>query len=86
MQGVNDFSKQAQAVADVVEKVGASTETIVSSIMEVANIPKEIASSLENVVVGTEEQSASMEEIRTAASSLAQMATDFQDSVTMFKM
>lgn len=86
LQGVNDFSKQAQAVADVVEKVGASTETIVSSIMEVANIPKEIAGSLENVVAGTEEQSASMEEIRRAATALAQMATDFQGSVTMFKI
>ncbi|MCB8816117.1 methyl-accepting chemotaxis protein [Desulfosporosinus shakirovi] len=84
LQGVNDFSKQAQAVADVVERVGASTETIVSSIMEVADIPKEIAGSLENVVAGTEEQSASMEEIRRAATSLAQMATDFQGSVTMF--
>ncbi|MDR3542966.1 MAG: methyl-accepting chemotaxis protein [Desulfosporosinus sp.] len=86
LQGVNDFSQQAQAVADVVEKVGASTEIIVSSIMEVANIPKETAGSLENVVAGTEEQSASMEEIRMAARSLAQMATDFQCSVTMFKL
>ncbi|MHB8072555.1 methyl-accepting chemotaxis protein [Desulfosporosinus fructosivorans] len=86
LQGVNDFSKQAQDVADVVEKVGANTETIVSSIMEVANIPKEIAGSLENVVAGTEEQSASMEEIRRAATSLAQIATDFQGSVTMFKL
>jgi len=86
LQGVNDFSKQAQAVADVVQKVGTSTETIVLSIMEVANIPKEIASSLENVVGGTEEQSASMEEIRRSATSLAQMATDLQDSVTTFKL
>jgi len=86
LQGVNDFSKQAQAVANVVEEVGASTGTIVSSIMEVANIPKEIAGSLENVVAGTEEQSASMEEIRRAATSLAQMATDFQGSVSMFKL
>ncbi len=86
LQGVNDFSQQAQAVADVVQKVGTSTETIVSSIMEVANIPKEIAGSLENVVAGTEEQSASMEEIRRSANSLAQMATDFQGSVTMFKL
>ena len=36
------------------EKVGASTETIVSSIMKVANIPKEIAGSLENVVARME--------------------------------
>ncbi|KGK88350.1 chemotaxis protein [Desulfosporosinus sp. HMP52] len=86
LQGVNDFSKQALSVADVVQEVGASTETIVTSIMEVANIPKEIAGSLENVVAGTEEQSASMEEIRRAATSLAQMATDFQGSVTMFKL
>lgn len=86
LQGVHDFSKQAQAVADVVEKVGASTETIVSSIMEIANIPKEIAGSLENVVAGTEEQSASMEGIRRSATSLAQMATDFQGSVMMFKL
>ncbi len=86
LQGVNDFSKQAQAVADVIEKVGTSTETIVASIMEVASIPKEIAGSLENVVAGTEEQSASMEEIRRSATSLAQMATDFQGSVTMFKL
>jgi len=86
LQGVNDFSRQAQAVADVVEKVGVSTDTIVSSIMEVANIPKEIAGSLESVAAGAEEQSASMEEIRKAAISLAQMATDFQGSVTMFKL
>lgn len=86
LQGVNDFSKQAQAVANVVQEIGTSTETIVSSIMEVANIPKEIAGSLENVVAGTEAQSASMEEIRRAATSLAQMATDFQGSVTMFKL
>lgn len=86
LQGVTDFSKQAQAVADVVEKVGVSTDTIVSSIMEVANIPKEIAGSLESVAAGAEEQSASMEEIRKAATSLAQMATDFQGSVTMFKL
>ncbi len=86
LQGVNDFSKQAQAVADVVQKVGANTETIVASIFDVANIPKEISGSLENVVAGTEEQSASMEEIRRSATSLAQMATDFQGSVTMFKL
>ncbi|OLN32525.1 methyl-accepting chemotaxis protein [Desulfosporosinus metallidurans] len=86
LQGVNDFSKQAQAVSEVVEKVGSSTEAIVLSIMEVANIPKEIAGSLENVAAGTEEQSASMEEIRRSATSLAQMATDFQGSVTMFKL
>ena len=86
LQGVNDFSQQAQAVANVVREVGANTEAIVSSIMEVANIPKEIAGSLENVVAGTEEQSASMEEIRRAASSMAQMATDFQSSVTTFKL
>lgn len=86
LQGVNDFSKQAQAVAEVVGEVGASTETIVSSIMEVACIPKDIAGSLENVVAGTEEQSASMEEIRRSAASLAQMAADFQGSVTMFKL
>ena len=86
LQGVNDFSQQAQAVADVVQQVGANTETIVSSIMEVANIPREIAGSLENVVAGTEEQSASMEEIRRAASSMAQMATDFQGSVTTYKL
>ncbi|AET66339.1 methyl-accepting chemotaxis protein [Desulfosporosinus orientis DSM 765] len=86
LQGVNDFAKQAQAVAEVVQQLGMSTESIVSSIMEVANIPKEIAGSLENVVAGTEEQSASMEEIRRSATSLAQMATDFQNSVTMFKL
>ncbi len=86
LQGVNDFSKQAQAVAEVVEQVGSNTEAIVLSIMEVANIPKEIAGSLENVAAGTEEQSASMEEIRRSATSLAQMATDFQGSVTMFKL
>ena len=86
LEGVNDFSTQAQSVATVIEQVGASTDTIVCSITEVANIPKEIAGSLENVVTGTEEQSASMEEIRRAATSLAQMATDFQGSVTMFKL
>ncbi|SDG34119.1 methyl-accepting chemotaxis protein [Desulfosporosinus hippei] len=86
LQGVNDFSKQAQVVADVIRQVGANTETIVSSILDVANIPKEIAGTLENVVAGTEEQSASMEEIRRSATSLAQMATDFQSSVTMFKL
>lgn len=86
LQGVNDFSKQAQAVADVVRKVGTDTEKIVLSILGVANIPKEIAGSLENVVAGTEEQSASMEEIRRSATSLAQMATDFQSSITTFKV
>lgn len=83
-QGVNDFSKQAQVVAQVVGELGMSTEAIVSSILEVANIPIEIAGSLENMLVGTEEQSASMEEIRRAAASLAQMATDFQESVARF--
>ncbi|AET66342.1 methyl-accepting chemotaxis protein [Desulfosporosinus orientis DSM 765] len=86
LQGVNDFSKLAQSVADVVQQVGSSTEEIVASIMEVANIPKEIAGSLENVVAGTEEQSASMEEIRRSANSLAQLATDFQSSVSTFKL
>lgn len=86
LQGVNDFSKQAQVVAQVVGELGMSTEAIVSSIMEVANIPIEIAGSLENMVAGTEEQSASMEEIRRAATSLAQMATDFQESVVRFKL
>lgn len=85
-QGVNDFSKQAQAVADVVKNVVANTEAIVASMMEVANIPKEIAGSLESVVAGTEEQSASMEEIRRSANSLAQIATDFQGSVKMFTL
>ncbi|WP_174275426.1 hypothetical protein [Desulfosporosinus orientis] len=54
--------------------------------MEVANIPKEIAGILESVVAGTEEQSASMEEIRRSANSLAQIATDFQGSVKMFTL
>lgn len=86
LQGVNDFSQQAQAVANIVKEVGASTEMFVSTIVEIASIPKEIAGSLENVAAGAEEQSASMEEIRRAANSLAQMATDFQGSVTMFKV
>jgi len=86
LQGVNDFSLLTKAVADVVREVSISTEAIVDSVVEIANIPKEIASNLEGVVTGAEEQSISMEEIRRASSELAKMATEFQTSVSMFKL
>jgi len=86
LQGVNDFSLLTKAVADVVREVSISTESIVVSVMDVANIPKEIAGNLEGVAAGAEEQSYSMEEIRRASSELAKMATEFQTSVSMFKL
>lgn len=86
LQGVNDFSLLTKAVAHVVYEVSTSTESIVDSVMDVANIPKEIAGNLEDVVAGTEEQSYSMEEIRRASSELAKMATEFQTSISMFKL
>ena len=84
LQGVNDFS--LLTVADVVREVSISTEAIVDSVVDIANIPKEIASNLEGVVTGAEEQSISMEEIRRASSELAKMAMEFQTSVSVFKL
>jgi len=85
-QGVNDFTALARQAAAAVREIGLQLNGMVTAIKVVADIPQEIAYSMESIVSMTEEQDASMEDIRDAATMLAKMAEDLEENIKFFKL
>ncbi|WP_407305645.1 hypothetical protein [Desulfosporosinus sp. SB140] len=86
LTGVNDFTALARQAAVAVREIGLQLNGMVTAIKEVAQIPQEIAGSMESIVAMTEEQDASMGDIRHAATMLAKMAEDLESNIKFFKL
>ncbi|MDQ7097130.1 methyl-accepting chemotaxis protein [Desulfosporosinus sp. PR] len=83
-QGVNDFATVTDLASEAVHEIGTKINEMVTAINQVANIPQEVAGSLESIVAMTQEQHATMEDIRSSSLALAKMSSELQDSIKIF--
>lgn len=77
---------QINDVSEAISRLYAGTVEVATSINHVKNIAIQSAASNQNVSAATEEQLASMEEIESSASTLAQMSEELQLLIKNFKI
>lgn len=85
-QGVSDFATVADLASEAVHEIGSKINDMVAAINQVSGIPQEVAGSLEGIVAMTQEQHATMEDIRSSSLVLAKMASELQDSIKIFQI
>lgn len=81
---VTQVSDQIQDISASIQQVAGGSQLIVSSVLDIDGISKNVAEEAETVSAATEEQSASMEEIAASSQSLARMARDLEAAVSKF--
>jgi len=81
---IGNVTGQIQEVSAAVEQMAAGTDQVVASIEQIHSISENAASSTGNVSAASEEQMASMEEISASSRSLAEMATQLQETTRRF--
>lgn len=86
LEAVNDVAVQASGVSAIIERVNAGTQQMVTAMGEIASISEQSQGNTESVAAAVQEQTASMEEIAAAAQTLAQMAGELQDSISVFQL
>jgi methyl-accepting chemotaxis protein len=85
-KSVNDVSSQVQQLSEAVEQIDASSQDVVKSIHVVTKLSEENASGTQSISAASEQQLASMEELSSSASHLANMAEQLQALVKRFKV
>lgn len=86
LQSIQEVTLRTKQVTAAVESVNIGTQNMVQAMEGMANISEQSAENTGNVAAAAEEQHASMEEITAAATTLAKMAGELQDSVGTFRV
>ncbi|WP_028592857.1 methyl-accepting chemotaxis protein [Paenibacillus massiliensis] len=79
-------NSQLENIAAASQQMSASTVEVVGSITHIQSISQQNADGTESISAATEEQVASMQEITSAADSLAHLAQKLQNLVSQFKL
>ncbi|MDY0407074.1 methyl-accepting chemotaxis protein [Virgibacillus sp. 179-BFC.A HS] len=83
---VTDISKQTEMVTTKMQEVASGIERFVETFDKVSEVANTTADGAQNVSASTQEQLASMEEIRGSAGVLTEMAEELQELVEQFKL
>lgn len=83
---INQMSEQIANMSTSIYQVSTGSQQIVMSVREVEQIGKAAAAKAQDVSTATEEQSASMREIAAFSQTLANMASELQNSIKKFKL
>jgi len=86
IQMIREISNQIHEISAATQQITNGTQNVVDGVQAIDKESKKIAEQTETVSAATQEQSASMEEIATASQSLANMATELQQIIGMFKV
>lgn len=83
---VNEVSGQIAGITAAAQQMAGSSDIIVNSVHEIADISKKATDQTHTVYAATEEQSAAMEQITAFSQGLAAAAGELQQVVTHFKL
>lgn len=83
---IDDVNTQVSAASQVIEMLNENSSQIISAIKKVDDISHVTTGEAENVSAATQEQSASMQEMSSASTSLANLAADLQSAVGAFRV
>lgn len=86
LTSIEQVSGEVQELSAVSEQMSASMEQVNGSIEEVATIAKASVESTADIASSSEEQLATMEEVTSSASLLANMAEDLREMIKKFKI
>lgn len=84
--GVNQVSQQIQHIFSAIQQMDASTEILLQAAQHTEQVTKESEAQAQGVAASVQEQLASMEEVSSAANTLAKMADDLQNIVRKFTL
>ena len=84
--GVNQVSQQIQHIFAAIQQMDESTETLLEAAQHTEQVTKESETQAQGVAASAQEQLASMEEISSAANTLAKMADELQNVVRKFTL
>lgn len=83
---ISDVTPQIEEEKQLVHKLLASNEQVHTSVDEVKSLADTTATGTQNVTAATEEQLASMQEIASSSTSLAQLAEELNNLIKQFKI
>ena len=83
---IEEILQQIRLAANTTETISESSQQVLVNIEDVANVTEESAAGIEEVSAVTQEQLAGMQEISMAATTLAQLADQLDQSVKHFKL
>ncbi|MFC8686393.1 methyl-accepting chemotaxis protein [Brevibacillus porteri] len=83
---VDEVSKRTQEMSGQINEANNGTVSVVEFIEGIAHVSKMAAENTQSVVASVQEQTASMEQITTASSTLAEMAEELQHSIRKFQL
>jgi methyl-accepting chemotaxis protein len=85
-QAIQRISAQSQGVSTAITAISKDAVIAAESVTNIAHSTTETSGSTQTVAATTEEQNAAMEEIQAAATMLAQMAAELDESIHLFKL
>ncbi|BAH43243.1 putative methyl-accepting chemotaxis protein [Brevibacillus brevis NBRC 100599] len=83
---VDEVSKRTQEMSGQINKANDGTVSVVEFIEGISHVSRMAAENTQSVVASVQEQTASMEQITTASSTLAEMAEELQHSIRKFQL
>lgn len=83
---IEEILGQIRLAAHTTEKISDSSKQVLVNIEDVANVTEESAAGIQEVSAVTQEQLAGMHEISLAATTLAQLAEQLDQSIKQFKL
>ncbi|MFG0234525.1 methyl-accepting chemotaxis protein [Brevibacillus porteri] len=83
---VDEVSKRTQEMSGQINEANNGTVSVVEFIEGIAHVSRMAAENTQSVVASVQEQTASMEQITTASSTLAEMAEELQHSIRKFQL
>lgn len=86
LSSVNEVTRQAQDMYTAMQTIDTRTHNIVDAVSEVNQSTQQTSANVQAIAAFTEEQNASMEEIQAAASMLARLAGELDESIQAFKL
>lgn len=86
MKQVNNIKEKIDSFKTASDRIADEATRIVGAVDSIDEVSRETATHTETISAAAQEQSASSEEIASSSNALAQMAVEFQDSTSKFKL
>lgn len=86
LQSVHNVAEQIQQVSAATGSMSQSSGNVSESMLSAKQISEDSTESVQNVLVITEEQMASMQEIASSSAMLTRMAEELQETISKFKL
>ncbi len=83
---IQAVSIEAQAIAQAINGISNGADNIATSIQQISDSTAQTSSNIDGVAASTQQQTASMEEIQSASTLLAKLATELDEAINRFKL